>query len=187
MNSIVKNISKKKPDEEYKKIKDHSFKFLTFSVVAFFVGFGLCVGYYSYTLINILELSKFMAIFAVVGFLIPLKLYQKWFHFIKYEMIIFNIIGIAPLFTGIFLFLNFTFSSNPFTHQYKIEKLYFEGEENYKSVGVVLEQNFFSKERKIVELTNPTPEDIFGKKFLKVTISKGLFGYEVIKEKLLIE
>ena len=84
------------------------------------------------------------------------------------------------------MFINFTFSSNPFTHQYKIEKLYFEGEQDYKSIGVVLEENMFSKERKIVELTRVSPNEVFSKQFLKVTIAEGLFGYQVIKEKELV-
>ena len=146
--------------EDYKPTHDRSFKAMLVSILGFFIGFVLCVGYYSYTLIDILDLSKFIAAFAVIGFLIPLRLYSKWFHFVKYEMIIFNVLGAAPFLTGLFLFLNFTFVSNSYTHQYKIEKIYFEGEENYKSMGVVLENNFFSKERKIVELTDIPPNEI---------------------------
>ncbi len=171
---------------DYKPNQDRSFKVILLTVLGFFLGFGLCVAYYSYTLIDILDLSKFVALFAVLGFLIPLKFYRKWFHFVKYEMIIFNILGVAPFLTGMFLLLNFTFITSSFTHQYKIEKIYFEGEQDYKSVGVVLEDNFFSGERKIVELTDIPPNEIMGKQFLKVTISKGIFGFEVIKEKMLI-
>ena len=181
-------INKQSPasDKEYTPKKDRSFNVILISVLGFFIGFGLCVGYYFYTLIDILDFSKFIVAFAVVGFLIPLKYYSKWFHFVKYEMIIFNLLGVAPFLTGLFFFLNFTFSSNPDTHNYRIEKIYFEGEENYKSMGVVLEQNFFSEERKIVELTNIEPSEVLDKKFLKVTVSEGLFGIKVIKEKVLI-
>ena len=102
-------------------------------------------------------------------------------------MIIFNILGVAPFLTGLFLLINFTFVSESYTHRYKIDKIYFEGEQGYKSVGVVLEDNFFSGERKIVELTDVPPNEIIGKQFLKITISKGIFGFEVIKEKILIK
>ncbi len=169
------------------KPKDRSFKIIFISVAGFFVGFGLCVGFYYHTLIDIFELSKFMAGFAVIGFLIPLKFYKKWFHFIKYEMIIFNVLGVSPLFTGLFLLLNYTFTSGTYTHHYKIEKIYIEGEVDITSIGVVLENNFFSHERKIVELTDIPPNEIYEKNFLKLTISKGLFGYDVIKEKILIK
>ena len=180
------NVVSQQTTPKYQQKKDKSYRFLTAAVLAFFTGLVLCVAFYSYTLINIFQLSKFFVGFTVVGFLIPLKYYQKWFHFIKYETIIFNIIGIGPFLTGLFLFINFTFSSNPFTHQYKIEKLYFEGEQDYKSIGVVLEENMFSKERKIVELTRVSPNEVFSKQFLKVTIAEGLFGYQVIKEKELV-
>lgn len=186
MKPIITNKSSEK-DSSYKPKKDRSFKILLFAVASFFIGFGLCIGYYSQTLIDIYNLSKFLIGFAVVGFFIPLKVYRKWLHIIKYEMIIFNIIGVAPLLTGIFLTINYTFSNNPSSHNYRIERLYFEGEENYKSIGVVLEKNFFSGERKIVELTNEEPSEVFNKKHLKVTISEGLFGFKVIKERVLIK
>lgn len=172
--------------ESYKPKKDRSFKVIFISVICFFLGFGLSINFYSYTLIDILNLSKFFALSSVIGFLIPLKLYSKWLHLIKYEMIIFNIIGVAPFLTGLFLLLNFLFVSESYTNNYKIEKIYLEGEQDYRSIGVVLENNIFSKERKIVEITDTPPSDIFEYHFLKLTLSKGLFGYEVIKEKTLI-
>lgn len=171
----------------YKPKRDRSFTFILISVIGFFLGFGLCIGLYSYTLINIFSLSKFIVLFAVIGFFIPLKFYIKWFHFGKYEMIIFNIIGVAPFFTGLFLFLNFTFTSNTYTQELRIDKIYFEGEGNQNSIGVILENNIFSDERKIVELTNISTSEILEKKFLKITLSEGIFGYKVIKEKVLID
>jgi hypothetical protein len=171
----------------YKPKRDRSFIFIVLTVICFFIGCGLCVGFYSVTLIDIVNLSKFLAAFAVFGFLIPLKFYRLWFHFIKYEVILFNIMGIAPILTGLLLVINYTFSTNPKTHEFKIEKIYLEGEENYKSVGVVLEENFFSGEPKIVELTDFDPALILGKdNFFKVTISEGYFGFDVIKERLII-
>ena len=181
MKPIKKNI------DNYKPKKDRSLRFLTFAVFSLFIGFGFCIGFYPYTLIDLYGFSKILAVFTVFGFLIPLKYYQKWFHFIKYETIIFNFIGTGPLLTGLFFLLNFTFSSNPFVHQYKIEKMYFEGDESYKSFGVILENNIFSGERKIVELSDISPYELMNKKYLKLTISKGLFGYDVIKERELIQ
>ena len=183
-NEINKQL--KSTHERYKPTGDRSFKIILFSVIGFFVGFGLCVGYYSCTLISFFDLSKLMVFFAIIGFLLPLKYYRRWFHFVKYEMILFNIIGISPLLAGFFLLINFTFITDSYTHQYRIEKIYFEGEQNYKTMGVILENNFFSGERKIVELTN-IPPDISKKQFLKITISEGIFGFDVIKEKILIK
>ena len=125
--------------------------------------------------------------FTVAGFLIPLKVYQKWLHFIKYETIIFNIIGVGPFLTGIFLLINFFVSTNTFTHQYRIEKVYIDGEDSYQYIGVVLEGNVFSGEPKIVELTDEEMLTIYKKKSLMLTVSEGVFGFEVIKEKKLLD
>ena len=95
--------------------------------------------------------------------------------------------GVAPLLTGLFLALNFIFSSGNISHDYKIEKIYFEGEESYKSVGVILENNFFSGERKIVQLSDPDPSEIMNNSHFRVTLGKGLFGFEVIKERTFIK
>jgi len=183
-----KNITlTNKKASEYNLDKDRSYTVITITVFSFFIGSGLSIWLYFITLIDILELSKFIIAFTVVGFLIPLKFYRKWFHFIKYEMVIFNIMGVGPLLTGLFLLSNLIFSSNSITQNYRIEKLYFEGEENHKIMGVVLQNNAFSEERKIVELTDIDPSEVFEKHFLKLTIAKGLFGYEVLKEKELIK
>ncbi len=173
--------------KDYQPKRDRSNIFSLITVISFFIGFGLCLGFYNFTLLDIIDLSKLLAFFAVIGFLIPLKLYRRWFHFIKYEVIFFNVMGIAPLFTGLFLTLNFIFASNPTTHKFKIEKIYFEGQEDFKSVGVVLENNYFSGERKIVELTDVNPSEIYEKSNFQVTISEGLFGFQVINEKLIIK
>jgi hypothetical protein len=182
------NIPKKlkQPKEGYKTAKDKSYNYMVITILAFFIGLGLSIGFYSYTLISIIELSKFVAIFAVVGFLIPLKFYVKWFSFIKYEVVIFNIIGVAPFFTGLFLLLNLTFSSNAFTHDYKIENIFIEGESHQKSIGVILENNVFSGNKKIIQISHITPE-LLNSSHFRITLAKGLFGYDVIMEREFIK
>jgi cell division septal protein FtsQ len=178
-NPLNKNISSNK----YPNPKDRSLGLLTIAILCFFIGFGLIIGFYGYTLIGLLDLSKFIVGFMVLGFLIPLKLYSKWFHFIKYEVIIFNILGVAPFFTGVFLVLNFIFASQTKTTEYLIEKFYIEGEQHNASAGIILENNTYSEERKIVELTPEEASELIGKTHLKLTISKGLFGFEIIKDR----
>ena len=169
--------------DNYKDKKDNSLLFLTISVLALFIGLGSTIGFFAYTLIDFYSLSKFIIGFIVIGFIIPLKIYQKWFDFIKYEMIIFNVIGVGPFLTGLLLCINFLISSNPTTHKYRIEQLYVEGDNNTQSLGLILEGNAFSGEQKITGIDDINPNEILGKPFLKLTISKGLFGYDVIKEK----
>lgn len=176
----------KSPDKyqaQYHPKKDRSYTIIVLMILAFFIGLGLIVSYYDITLISIFSLSKFIVAFAVIGFLIPLKVYQKWFHFIKYEVIIFNIIGISPLLTGLFLLLNYSIASEPVTNKYRVEKIYIDGQPGYETVGVVLEKNFFSGEQKIVQIKDPNPKEMMTNRYLKVTIAQGLFGFEVVQEK----
>jgi len=177
----IPNKQKQTTTSGYKPKKDKSYNFIVIAVLCFFIGFGLTIAFYSYILIDITTLSKFIAAFAVVGFLIPLKLYRKWFHFIKYEMIIFNIIGVAPFLTGLFLCLNFMFVSDEFSHDYKIIDIFVDGKQGQQTVGVILENNVFSGNDKIVKINRITPE-IFNSSHYRVTLAKGLFGFEVVKE-----
>jgi len=181
--TIQKN-TKKQTAGIYQPKKDKSLLFIRLAVLGLFIGIFLCMGLCAITLIDFYDLSKILIGFAIVGFLIPLKYYSKWFHFIKYEMIIFNVIGVAPFFTGLFLVLNFLLASNLNTQEYKIEKLYYD---NGRFMGVVLENNTFSEEPKIVAFPNSTIKEIAGKEFLELTLAKGLFGFEVIKERKFID
>jgi len=173
----------RKTAKNYQPQKDKSYRFITIAVISFFVGLTLCFILYSRTLITIFQLSKFFIGFMVVGFLIPLKYYQKWFHFIKYETLIFNVIGVGPFLTALFLLTNFIFSSNPSIHQYKIEKIYFEGEDDYKSINIILKNNRFADESKIINIDNLNLQNLKNNSKLKLVLEKGLFGYEVIKKR----
>jgi len=184
-NSIHKYNQPSSPN--YQPKKDRSAIFMTITVICFFVGFGLSVIFYSLTLISIFDFSKFIAAFAVAGFLILIQFYRKWLHFIKYEVILFNIMGVAPIFSGLFLVINFMFATNTRPHDFKIEKIYFEGDENSKVVGVVLENNEYAGERKIVELTDFNPAEFTGNPIFRVTLSDGFFGYQVINEKKMVK
>ena len=95
--------------------------------------------------------------------------------------------GIAPISSGLFLVINFMFATNTQTHDFKIEKIYFEGDENSKVVGIILENNIYTGEHKIVELTDFNPVEFTGKPIFRVTLSDGLFGYQVINEKKMVK
>jgi hypothetical protein len=168
---------------KYKKKKDRSLLFLTLAVVGLFLGIGSCIGFYAYTLIDIYNLSKFFIAFTVAGFLIPLKYYQRWFHFIKYEVIIFNVIGVGPFLSGLFLCMNFFITSNAHTEKYRIAKIYSKGEGYNRTLGIILEKKLFSGEDKITELKEVRLEGFSGNSYLKLTLADGLFGYQVIQEK----
>ena len=179
----IKKYTKKRNPENYSPKKDKSLLFITLAVLGLFVGVLLIIGLYSITIISFYTITKLLVGFAILGFLIPLKYYHKWFHFIKYEMIIFNIIGIAPFLTGLLLLLNFTIPLNTTITDYKIEKIYFD---DSQSMVVVLESKIFSEEQRIVESSNKSPIKINGKNTLRLTLSKGLFGFDVVEGRELI-
>jgi hypothetical protein len=173
----------KKATNNYKEKEDRSLLFLTLSVVGVFLGLVSSIVFYSFTLIDIYNVSKFYIAFTVIGFILPLKYYQKWFHFIKYEVIIFNLIGMGPFFSGLFLCLNFFLSTNSSTEKYKIEHLYVIGEGHNSTLGIILEDNLFSGEEKITSLKDVLQEEFSGNTHLNLTLADGLFGYKVIREK----
>ncbi len=163
--------------------KDRSSRWIVLAVLGFFIGFGLIIGFYGVTLISLVDFSKILSAFAVVGFLVPLKLYRKWFHFIKYEVVIFNIVGMAPFFTGLFLVLNFLFSTTLSTNEHFIEKVYLGSYENNLPPKIILENNLYEEQSKITEITPEESPEVITSNYLKLTLGKGLFGFEVIKER----
>lgn len=183
MNNKHLNISNSSNTSDYHLKNDNSSKWIVLAVLGFFIGFGLIIGFYAITLIDLIDLSKVLSAFAVVGFLIPLKFYRKWFHFIKYEVIIFNIVGMAPFFTGLFLVLNFLFSTTLSTNEYFIEKVYLGSLENNLPPKIILENNLYADQSKITEVAPEEAAEAISNNYLILTLGKGLFGFEVIKER----
>lgn len=157
------------------------------AVFGFFIGFGLCIGFYGVTLISLLDFSKFIAAFAVIGFLIPLKVYRNKFNFIKYEVVIFNLVGVAPFLAGLFLTLNFFISTPLSSEVYFIEKVYLGNMQNNLPPKIFLENNLYNNESKITEVSSEEAPLLLSKNYLKLSLSKGLFGFEVIKEREFIK
>lgn len=182
MSSIQKNTTTKSSNN-YQVKKDKSLLYIKLAVLGFFVGLFMIFGFYSITIISFFTLSKFIIGFSIIGFLIPLKYYQKWFQFIKYEMIIFNVIGVGPVFTGLFLLLNFTFSLSTNVKKYKIEQIYFDGG---NQIGVILKDNAYSRETRIIEFPYKRITEIKHNQTLKLTLNTGIFGFQVIKNRELI-
>jgi len=178
--SSIQKRNTKTTAGNYQQKKDKSMLFLTLAVLGLFVGLFLIIGFYSITIISFYTITKFLVGFAIAGFLIPLNYYQKWFNFIKYEMIIFNVIGVAPLFTGILLLLNFIIVLNTSTETYKIEKAYFD---SGRFVGIVLENNAYADESRIIEFREKTIIEIRRYQYLEITLNKGLFGFDVVKSR----
>lgn len=170
---------RKNIEPPYQPIKDRSKRAITISIFALFIGFGLIILMYPLTLINFLKLTQLFIGFSVVGFLIPLKWYQRWFHFIKYEMILFNLMGIGPFFTALFLVLNFLFSSNPQTINYEIIGF----EKSGGGIDLKLRSEIQEINPKITYLSEVNLEEFTFAKTIDITLADGFFGFKIIKDR----
>lgn len=166
-------------EKKYEPIKDRSKKYTVLSIFGFFIGTALILLLYPLILINLFTLSKILIGFTVVGFLIPLKLYSKWFHFIKYEMIIFNVLGVGPFLTALFLMLNFLFSSNPQTINYEIIGY----EKSGYGIDLKLRSEIQEINPKITYLSEVNLEEFTFAKTIDITLADGLFGFKIIKDR----
>ncbi|MBI2281601.1 MAG: hypothetical protein HYU68_13070 [Bacteroidetes bacterium] len=175
----MKPILNNNTETPYQPIKDRSKKVMTISVFAFFIGFALIIVLYPYILINFFTLTKIIIGFTVVGFIIPLKLYRKWFQFIKYEMILFNILGAGPLLTGLFLTFNLLFTSNAQTINYEIIGCKING----NSVDLELRSEIQHIDPKITNISDVDIEAFSKAKTIDITIADGIFGFKVIKNR----
>lgn len=180
---IIKKRNSNAKSDTYKVDKDRSFGPMLLAILFFFIGLATIITLYQVTLFSFFTLTKFMVGFMVAGFLIPLKLYSKWFHFIKYETIVFNVIGMAPFLTALFLSLNFFVVSEQKTEEFRIEKLYFDEDNKTTARGIILEGNAYSDEPKIVEIDPSESMDMYFNSHFRLTLANGLFGFQVIKEK----
>lgn len=168
-----------KIETPYQPIKDNSKKVITIAVFAMFIGFGLIITIYPFILINFFTLTQFFVGFTVVGFLIPLKLYRKWFQFIKYEMILFNILGVGPLFTGLFLVLNLLITTDAQTINYQIIGCKTSGQ----NIELKLQSEIGVIDPKITSMSNVNLEEFVAAKTIDITLAKGIFGLTVIKDR----
>jgi energy-coupling factor transporter transmembrane protein EcfT len=163
----------------YQPVKDNSKKVMTISVFAFFIGFALIIVLYPYILINFFTLTKIFIGFTVIGFVIPLKFYRKWFQFIKYEMILFNILGAGPLLTGLFLSLNLLITTNAQTINYEIIGCKING----NSVDLELRSEIQHINPKITSMNDVDMAEFTFAKTIDITLADGIFGFKVIKDR----
>jgi len=179
-----KTPSNFKNSVSYQPKKDRSYNFIVFMVVMFFLGFGWCVNYYPKTLISFSTMSKFLFFFAVIGLLIPLRYYAKWIFFTKYEVILINILGLAPFLTGFLLLLNYNFTSTKFKHYYSVHRTYVDNKEQLQVTGLKLEKNILSQNYKIIDIAYFSESDFEKYRFNEIMIYNGFLGLKVIKENI---
>lgn len=177
-------ISTEKVVKEYQPRKDKSMTVITIVIAGFFIGSMWCVAYYPHTLINFYDFSKVFVFLAVVGFLLPLRLYTKWFHFTKYEAFIFNLMGVAPFVCGSLLLLNYYFYTTTFTHYYFIKEYFVEDQLTIATLGIEAERNLITGKYKIIGLTYPDENDFLQYNFYEIEIREGILGFKTVNREL---
>jgi hypothetical protein len=168
-------------EQNYSPKKDKSRRFITLAIFAFFIGAGLIMSFFPITFISLFSVTKFIVLFAVIGFLVPLKYYAKYLHFIKYEAIIFNVLGMGPFLTGLFLCLNFLFSSNSQTANYEFN--------GFKTNSNTIELLILNNTPELPQEAFVCPPEILHHMMgnvLKITTADGLFGFGIIKDREII-
>ena len=179
-------ISTEKVVKKYQPKKDKSMTIITIVIAGFFIGSMWCVAYYPYTLINFYDFSKIFVFLAVIGFLLPLRLYTKWFHFTKYEAFIFNLMGVAPFVCGSLLLLNYYFYTTTFTHYYFIKEYFVEEQRTISTLGIEAERNLITGKYKIIGLTYPDENDFLQYNFYEIEIREGIFGFKTVSRDITV-
>ena len=101
--------------------------------------------------------------------------------FIKYEVIIFNLIGVAPFFTSLFLSLNFLISTNVVTDKYEFNSFVKHG----SSIELLVIHNNPELPNKAF-ICDPAILYQMRGNTLKITTAKGLFGLGVVKDREIV-
>ena len=156
-------------------------KLLAFS---WFFGLGLLFWMYGKTNIELTQTFKWFAFFALVFTLIPYKVMVRFIAVDYYFMLAINLVGFGPLFTSIFLILNFAFANHTVTERVEITHFHL-GKETFNQNDVVihLENDALVNIKKFRSFSAEVyyPE-IKESDYFKYTLKQGLFGYEVLSE-----
>ncbi len=94
-------------------------------------------------------------------------------------MILFNMLGVGPLFSGLFLTANILFSSNPQTVNYKIIGCKISGD----CVDLELDSKIQLINPKITYMSDVNMAEFAEAKTIDITIADGIFGFKVIKNR----
>lgn len=94
-------------------------------------------------------------------------------------MILFNILGVGPLFTGLFLVLNLLITTDAQTINYQIIGCKTSGQ----NIELKLQSEIGVIDPKITSMSNVNLEEFVAAKTIDITLAKGIFGLTVIKDR----
>ena len=66
----------------------------------------------SLTLMSLVELSRWLAFFCLIGLFIPARLYHRFLSLYQFEIFFFNLFAVGPLALSVLLLANFLLSSS---------------------------------------------------------------------------
>lgn len=168
-------------EQSYVPKKDKSRRYIAATIIAFFVGTAITMLLYPLTFITGFDLTKIILGFALLGFLVPVKFYSKAFDFVNYEVVILNLLGIGPFFTALFLTINFLITTETSVNTYEFNSFV----KNANDIELLIIENTPQLPQKAFICSPSILHEMRGN-FLEITIEKGLFGVEVIKDRKIV-
>lgn len=141
------------------------------------------------TFITKIELSKILAFFSLVWFVVPLKYYSNWFKVNKLSVFLLGALGVGPLIVSALLWTNFLVIKETHVIEYPVIEVIPESYNVGNEITTILyeldyDSMFDHPEFRRFDFTGDP--SMLKVKSIKYTFGKGVLGYDVIKERELL-
>lgn len=146
-----------------------------------FVGFFLIIIYGIKTIVTWRVISWIYIGFAVLFSQIPSKLLPFIYRIRKELKVLLAICALAPFFTGMFLVVNFYFTTNGYVQSFKVVDFYYSYSENF--IEVDLDNKVFNKHIEIRRFSLDKYD--FDPDSAVYILKKGVFGFDVVDDAFL--
>lgn len=153
-----------------------------FMASSWFIGLIVLFWVYQFTQITFLDTLKYLIFFSVFFTLLPYKWMVKIIPVDYLFMLLINLIGFGPLFTSIFLSLNFFITDPKSTQVSKIRNVDYGEGWNANQTVIELEQNALENCPKFRTFDSAYRMEILNSDSYHYTTAKGLFGFEVLTD-----
>lgn len=158
-------------------------------LVGFFGGQAAALLLGQQTLTDTLKLVEWFVFFVVVGFLIPLRYYQRWLKISKIEATLFLMVGVGPLLFSLFLGANKFITTE--TKQYKcaITKAYVDPKSTLASSAFTIETDCgeLSEYPSLFQFEMESyAEKIPKATSVRYELQKGIMGYWTVHQRELV-
>ncbi|MGB0390057.1 MAG: hypothetical protein ACPGRC_01145 [Salibacteraceae bacterium] len=151
-----------------------------FMASSFFIGLIILFWVYSYTDISIFDTIKFFVFFSVFFTLIPYKWMVKIIPVDYFFMLFINIIGLGPIFTGLFLLVNLLCTGPMLTTTSEIITVDYGEGFNANNVVITLSNKDLSEIQKFRTFDPTKKIEIIDSKYYNYTTADGIFGFKVL-------